>query len=993
MEEHDSSRYAYRHDDNIESVESFEDHAKGEEECVDNFGNAVDEELSEAAMEIVPLTPKTDEGLGTQLELASKENSNGAMMSLRLWGNRMSSHDGQQGIRPATEPFKRSNPLKSIVSPQDWNLQQQKVMLHKCFSADNKQRRTPLKPMEGNSSGSPRSYLPSNLYVSPESTTLHYESPSTASPKLLTWNGGPSPGEDSLSTEYTSSSPSKSDSSTVTSFRRIANMPHRSSTSLSLLHGEVISLEPGRRTSSYPCDSDSGSLAQIRQFHEEMDEISQFEAIDLEGGMPIEGMEIGGGMRSSKTTELGFPLSPSHQHEKQSIMWETFSKIFRLVQDETIQFGSRTCTEVRKLSVQAVETTQRVLLGYRFHPVSPTRSRELDDLSYLQRCHKEKLGYLAEKDSGDHFDFVLVLTPQEAYRYWSDLLDLRLEHLGVDDLSVMNTPLETASTHSTESCESDNHFDASSGDQVTPLTGIYRRRGKRSVTPPSARTMIYESRQSIATSVLSSNTKRSVARLSMFEKAVGYNSPTFKKLEENSVLGDTSPSPMMDHRRSVSSVRRRWGNRTGGKPGVSNMLSPPVRSLTRGAGSMRKLKMNSTSASKGLVSETENCDGSRRACIPNEEFPNPVIPRGIAARTNGLLQFLSALKRGIVIRRHRPNNNPIYCKIFSNNGGDTIQYQMVEPEEAMVAFKEQRVRYNRNLNSASSPGTVLSFSREWSFGASADGSPVHKFKLPDFIAAKRYREKLMKKHGVTKKFMDFASKAANSGIARAADIVAVHPASHLDPRLPGSRKGELGTSSLRRSMSDYHTPFTFSLVTIVGQPFKSGKSHNVDANENKWYSGEGSELQFKILDFEMATEGEYWLVFRGFLLLHRDAAVGRFAAERRAGIGGGNRRDRDDGEGEEDEKENRLHQNEFGEPVTAGLLERLYVKMRKLDDSYMKGYVLPSAVPPPSDYFLGFSSPGTQVRLNYILQSQINRNISLHLFLLVDLEQATDGRA
>ena len=53
--------------------------------------------------------------------------------------------------------------------------------------------------------------------------------------------------------------------------------------------------------------------------------------------------------------------------------------------------------------------------------------------------------------------------------------------------------------------------------------------------------------------------------------------------------------------------------------------------------------------------------------------------------------------------------------------------------------------------------------------------------------------------------------------------------------------------------------------------------------------GEGSELQFKTLDFEAATEGEYWLAFRGFLLLHRDAAVGRFAAERNAGIGGGTR--------------------------------------------------------------------------------------------------------
>ena len=51
------------------------------------------------------------------------------------------------------------------------------------------------------------------------------------------------------------------------------------------------------------------------------------------------------------------------------------------------------------------------------------------------------------------------------------------------------------------------------------------------------------------------------------------------------------------------------------------------------------------------------------------------------------------------------------------------------------------------------------------------------------------------------------------------------------------------------------------------------------------YKGEGSDVQFKYLDFEAATEGEYWLIFRGFLLLHRDAAAGRFAVHRTAGIG------------------------------------------------------------------------------------------------------------
>jgi hypothetical protein len=281
----------------------------------------------------------------------------------------------------------------------------------------------------------------------------------------------------------------------------------------------------------------------------------------------------------------------------------------------------------------------------------------------------------------------------------------------------------------------------------------------------------------------------------------------------------------------------------------------------------------------------------------------------------------------------------------------------------MVAFKEQRIRYNRNLTHSSTPNTVRNISKEWScLDEPGDGSPAHKFKVPDHIAAQRYRQKFLREHNFSKLVADIANKAANSGVFRAADIVAVHPARQPDPR---SRKNELGTATIRKSKSNHFTPHTFSLVTRVGQRFKTGKSDTLDSDENKWYNGDGSDLQFKSLDLEAATEGEYWLIFRGFLLLRRDAAVGRFAGERKAGIGGGTRRDREtsgDG-GEEDEIENRLHRDEFNEPITVGWMEKQIVKRRKMDTTYMEGSILPGAVPPPSDYFLGFRSPGTQVRL------------------------------
>lgn len=97
-------------------------------------------------------------------------------------------------------------------------------------------------------------------------------------------------------------------------------------------------------------------------------------------------------------------------------------------------------------------------------------------------------------------------------------------------------------------------------------------------------------------------------------------------------------------------------------------------------------------------------------------------------------------------------------------------------------------------------------------------------------------------------------------------------------------------------------------------------------------------------------------------MLHRDAASGRFAAQRTAGIGSHvNRLELEQREQADLENQNTLHRDEFFEPVTPGCLERTIVKLRKLDTTYMEGCVEPGAVPPPSDYFLGFRSPGTQV--------------------------------
>jgi len=780
-----------------------------------------------------------------------------------------------------------------------------------------------------------------------------------------------------------------------------SHMSYRSSTSLSLLYGEVINIG----TAAAAAKRYGGRRSSAAQPNEGEKYSSQrFDDIESPP-LALEGMEIGGGRRQSHHTSRSHP-----HHDDGGNSTVAFSSVFpsnefvQHIKNKTVFLSKTTQQRVGRAFGFFGSTQSKVLNNDRPPPKSPS-NQHIDDLKTLKARHQEKLGPWqndpeANFERQQYFDFCLVLTPQESYRYWSELLDFRVEHLGEDasdNLTPKAASLETCSTRSTDDSEAPyekyiqsqhlqlNDRKPSQGSPLqeaefaTPKTGIHRRRGggtlsgtaNRSKAPSSPFVMDLETPPppSASSNRLSTSTMmtRAGKRLSMFEKAIvspvndqddiWTPSQTFRK--------STGPRP------SMSSARRRWGNRTVGE--AANKLSPPVRSLTRGNSVRKKLQVNLTPSTK--LGDVE-CGSSVALAKPNdenrnpneiriEEIPNQVIPRGIAARTNGMLQFLSALKRGIIVRRHRPNKTAVYCKLFSTDDGDTIQYQLIDAEEAMVGFKEQRIRFNRNIGNSSTPATVRAMTKDWACldEPDADEECVHKFAVPDHIAAQRYREKVKQK-GTISKMADIAARAANSGIFRTSDIVAVHPAQHPDPR---SRRNELGTSTLRKSQSLHYTPHTFSLITLVGSRFTSnGQKDAIDVHENKWYSGDGNDIQFKAIDFEAATEGEYWLIFRGFLLLHRDAAVGRFATQRRAGIGGGKIRTRDlDGENGDDaaadEIENRLHRNEFEEPATVGCLEKTFVKWRKLDTTYMTGSVKKDSTPPPSDYFLGFSSSGTQI--------------------------------
>ena len=95
------------------------------------------------------------------------------------------------------------------------------------------------------------------------------------------------------------------------------------------------------------------------------------------------------------------------------------------------------------------------------------------------------------------------------------------------------------------------------------------------------------------------------------------------------------------------------------------------------------------------------------------------------------------------------------------------------------------------------------------------------------------------------------------------------------------------------------------------------------------------------------------MILKGFILLHRDASTGRFAAQRAAGFGSYHRH------AEVIDKATDCGTKCFTEalPPPKTFIQSL---IRRNDDVPAQT-VQYGATAPPSDYFLGFSSPGTQI--------------------------------
>jgi hypothetical protein len=307
--------------------------------------------------------------------------------------------------------------------------------------------------------------------------------------------------------------------------------------------------------------------------------------------------------------------------------------------------------------------------------------------------------------------------------------------------------------------------------------------------------------------------------------------------------------------------------------------------------------------------------------------------------------------------------------------------------------------------------------------------------MPNDLAVKQMRDELKKqKGGIMKKFRDVASHLLYSGSVDIREIVDVHIARNIDPfsiaalRLEAEQDGrnasdeELeasalrGTHSLRSSKSyggqDSGQEHVLTLVLepkrLPGMLLLTASEENAERRKygERWHAGKGKPDYFRYLDFEMATEGEYFLVLQGFLSLFREAAVGRFAKERAQGFSSHfNTRTKEvmDRKRKQETLAKQQADPSYGGPVETAIFNQIQKKLKTafdfakgtlggkvdehVDDKDLRDDIalnqeinftsdkIPSVrhlfkfnrfaevhSPPPPDFFLGFGSYGTQVR-------------------------------
>lgn len=582
----------------------------------------------------------------------------------------------------------------------------------------------------------------------------------------------------------------------------------------------------------------------------------------------------------------------------------------------------------------------------------------------------------------DDFDFAIVLQSKEVYSFWANLLDFREENgISIDDDDSDNGSCRySLPSLGSKKRRRQDPSDGGSSTNEDEGPSIEQRRAylvssrykNVSVDNRGHRTFVKQGG-------------------SLFDRAIATITPPRKKFSPVQSVAMSIRKSLSNRKLSTkdtppssSTTRRRWGN-TAHRANIS-IMSPPIRSLRRKS-PQRGNRNGSTPHPASTSNKTERNEDvkSRKKrkknphCLEIEDIPNQLIPRGIAARTNGMAEFLLALERGIVVRRHRPNHDPVFVKLISPDGGDTINFKFVLPEDAQIACKAQKVRYNKTKLKGIYDQKHVREAR-WFEENSEDrlsyDREQYNASLPEYIG------RTSSGGGLKKTVVGKATKTFHSGTLKTKHIVAVARATHADPL---SAANELGTPSLRETKNCLRRHFqkiirqdmtqeeknnltnemlfkepcderTFSLilpglVSTMGAGLSSKNAHENYFNENYH-----NETAFRFLDFEAFSPGEYWMLFRGFLLLHRDAMSGRFASNRAGGFGSNYNQQELEQRGKELKKNSKLVN--FCEPEDKSWLGKLIGKKNESLDSLDKDS---RPKPPPSDYFLGFKSPGTQI--------------------------------
>mmetsp|Transcript_25942 Transcript_25942/g.39750 ORF Transcript_25942/g.39750 Transcript_25942/m.39750 type:complete len:2112 (+) Transcript_25942:199-6534(+) len=763
-----------------------------------------------------------------------------------------------------------------------------------------------------------------------------------------------------------------------------------------------------------------------REGDDEVDDMALAADVSVRGSLSFDREEdLEQGLKKALRGELNYPVEHDRFPNDDDGETKLFSpwKIWEAVHNSVVRFREREDTIVgnRSGSTDAIFESVNGRRSSSGSVLSDDGKKKVVRSLPSRPISSKRKARISSVYNEDDFDFVLILQPREVYRYWADLLDFREERgyeVRPQSKNLMSDGGKAKTDSNSSTRNSENSRKRRRNDAFTADHQNTNENGNLAFDSDWCNEIPFNigCGPTRIASVDARGQRVFSHGTSLFDRAIQTKTPpmTRKPAEKNSAgssstlasagnnMEKRSPvrsaarrirrslnrfSPNRNRRRlspretPPSSTRRRWGNNNAINSNSRTPFSPPIRALRktspkRGGGRNQGIPYPFKDHSDKNKEEERQRKRARKA-NPNsleiEDIPNQLIPRGIAARTarsNGMTEFLWALERGFVVRRHRAGYEPVFVKLISSDGGDTIQYKFIDPGDAHIALKGQNVRYNKTNRRGVYDDPLIPDESSWANIEKGDKDLSQHHFLPDF----------------KKSVVDIATKTLHGGSLRAADVIAVHRATHVNPL---SAAKEQGTSTLQECKDHITREFqkaikegltsgqkeelvnktllrepvnirSFSLVMRSGNlvPLVSNTSLQIDS-EN-WHTGQASESSFRYLDIETATNGEYWMLFRGFLLLQRDAMSGRFAAQRAGGFGSmyNNYETMHQLKAAEKNANENNPVPMFNEPEEKGRIKKLISCMAKSDDKDKHTHN-PKA--PPSDFFLGFRSPGTQI--------------------------------